>query len=312
MKRFVTKAAIFSLWPLLLVVALPFFADGTTDIWYLRFTTPKQNSMIIGTSIAACGIRPDIVDSVLAANGYDLKLYNYSFTIHTSPYGPAYLKSIENKLDEETRNGVFLVTVDPTSVQETNNDSIQFPENSLCVGKTQNVCLRPNFEYFYESYSGPLINVLKKRLWKIIYKQQEESEYIHANGWLELTRNMDTMAVQKRINASVEEYGKFMPHYKLSQYRYDYLQKTIECLKQHGTVYLIYLPEYRKIRLLNDEIKPGFDSLMTDLAVRNKIVFFNLKNDNGRYRYTDGYHIFKESTKELSREIGEMIVMDKN
>ena len=56
---------IFSI-PILIFSALIVLkADGNLDPFYIRFTTPKQKNMILGTSRAAQGLQPSIFDNVL-------------------------------------------------------------------------------------------------------------------------------------------------------------------------------------------------------------------------------------------------------
>ena len=62
--------------------------DGNTDPYYKRFTTPTNNSLILGVSKAAQGLQPQVFNNIL--NRKDL--FNYSFTISSSPYGKLYLK----------------------------------------------------------------------------------------------------------------------------------------------------------------------------------------------------------------------------
>ena len=44
--------------------------------FYLRFTSPKHNSLIIGTSRSAQGIHPNIIDSILNLEDIN-SIYNY-------------------------------------------------------------------------------------------------------------------------------------------------------------------------------------------------------------------------------------------
>ena len=102
MKKFLIKLLLF-----LSVVILTFgyifsFADGYTDPFYMRFTTAKQKNLIIGTSRAAQGIQPQILNKKL-----NLKFFNYAFTVMHSPFGETYLNSIKSKLDESSKQNVL-------------------------------------------------------------------------------------------------------------------------------------------------------------------------------------------------------------
>ena len=129
MKHFIKKTILFLLVPFLLLVLSFFVADGTTDEFYIRFTTPEQNSMIVGTSRAAQDILPAVIDSVLNNNHLAGASFNYAFTVAHSPYGPAYYESIKKKLNKNSKEGKFIVAVDPWSLslkEEKSNDRNSF------------------------------------------------------------------------------------------------------------------------------------------------------------------------------------------
>src|SRR6056297_1066943 len=139
---------------LLLILLVHFRADGYTDPFYLRFTSKKQNNLIIGTSRAAQGVLPGVLNKRL-----NKSFYNYSFTLGHSPFGPAYFNSICKKIDTSTKNGVFIVSVDPwsiSSIATDPNDQKQFIENDLCVAKLTYVNMNPNFEYFIKNWHGQM------------------------------------------------------------------------------------------------------------------------------------------------------------
>ena len=91
MKKFIVNICLFLIIVLLTILGVFWQADGKTDPFYLRFTTDKQNSLILGTSRAAQGLLPEVLNSKLNRDDF----FNYSFTLGHSPYGPTYLKSIK-------------------------------------------------------------------------------------------------------------------------------------------------------------------------------------------------------------------------
>ncbi|HRD51404.1 MAG TPA: hypothetical protein PKY96_02030, partial [Flavobacteriales bacterium] len=94
MRAFIICLLLFALVPLSAVIAALVSADGSTDAFYLRFTAPKAASMILGTSRAAQGIRPDVLDSSLAVGGWRVNTFNFAFAKGYSNYGPAYLSAV--------------------------------------------------------------------------------------------------------------------------------------------------------------------------------------------------------------------------
>ncbi|HEX8278894.1 MAG TPA: hypothetical protein VF540_09375, partial [Segetibacter sp.] len=193
MKRFIKGLMLFSILPVSLIVLCFFLADGTIDTFYLRFTTPSQNSFILGTSRAAQGLQPDIIDSFLNQNGFASKLFNYSFTVAHSPYGPVYYEAIRKKLDKNTQNGIFIIAVDPWSISSGTkdpNDSTAFEENKLCLATTKAInSVRPNIDYLINSYAEPIFSIYIKRIKNLL---REPPLVLHKNGWLEVKVNMDS------------------------------------------------------------------------------------------------------------------------
>lgn len=312
MKYFINKIILFSLFPFLLLALSFFIADGTTDEFYVRFTTPEQKSMIVGTSRAAQGIQPSIIDSILNKNKQTSALFNYSFTVAHSPYGPAYYESIKRKLDKSSKDGKFIIAVDPWSLslkKEKLNDENIFPENDMAVGKTRHVNCYPNFEYLIHSYSSPLLMIWMTKILSALHIDGKERLYLHKDGWLEVSVSMDSAEVQKRIERKINDYKtNEVPYFHLSPVRYEYLRKTIELFRKHGDVFLVRLPVHANFKDLEDRISPRFDSLMTSLARENNIAYLNFINDSTKYRYTDGNHLYKESGRKLSKKIGEYIL----
>lgn len=312
MKQFFKKIVLFSIVPLILFVAAFFVADGGTDEFYVRFTTPQQNSMIVGTSRAAQGIIPSVIDSVLNNNNTAAKLFNYSFTIAHSPYGPAYYESIKRKLNENARGGKFIVAVDPWSLsigKETPDEGSKLPENDLAVGQTKDVTSSPNFDYLTNAYQYSPMMIWMEKLLKVLHLEGVESLYLHDNGWLEVTVGMDSADVEKRIARTIKKYESDRSlNNRLSAVRFDYLHKTIELLRSHGDVLLVRLPVHPRIKSMEDKFCPQFDSLMNNVSKDNAVPYLNFMPENTAYQYTDGSHMYKDSGKRLSKKIAEFII----
>ena len=93
MKKFILRVILFSTILSAGFLSVFLFAGGKSDSYYLRFTSPRQHSMIIGTSKAAQDLQPSIMDPIVFPDEKDA-FYNYSFNIIDSPFGYIYLKSI--------------------------------------------------------------------------------------------------------------------------------------------------------------------------------------------------------------------------
>lgn len=273
-------------------------ANGYTDPFYTRFTTPKQNNLILGTSRAAQGIIPGVLDSIFKRD-----FYNYSFTIAHSPFGPTYLESIKKKLDENVRDGIFIITIDPWSISSTTespDDSLNFRELDLCLANTPKVDRDPNFLYLLRNLKGNYKDLLFRK---------KAGLYLHDNGWLEVSVTMDSIITKERIAERVDRYKtQNLPFYEFSSLRLTYLKKTIEFLNQHGQVYLVRLPLHPDMMTVDNQLMPDFNTKIQGLAPLTK-GYYDMTLYNENFSYTDGNHLYKESgaivTEMLASWIGD-------
>ena len=285
----------------LLLLAVPLYfvlrqADGYTDDHYLKFTTPAQQHLILGTSKAAQGMRPAYFREVL-----DIDFYNYAFTINHSPYGPTYLRSIKRKVKESAEGGVFVVTVDPWSIStlsKTPNNPIKFYEDGLTLGNMHFVNLKPNPFYFLKNYNYSLLRMLE---------QAPKPVFLHDDGWLEVNVKMDTTSYGKRYRYKIKDYRKNLIKYNYSTLRVSYLRETVEWLNERGKVYLVRLPVDPVLYEIGNEQVPVFDSIMQALSpVSEGYLDMNL-DTTVQYQTTDGNHLYKESGRDASLTVANWI-----
>jgi hypothetical protein len=283
------------------------FADGSTDPFYLRFASPRQSSLILGTSRAAQGIQPKILDEILESDK-NHKFYNYAFTLGHSPYGPTYLQSIKTKINSKTNKGVFIVTVDPwaiSSTKENPNDFSNFREKERILGKVTINNVSPNIQYLLFGFEGSYINILKN-------KYQNTALFLHKDGWLEVDVPMDSVSVNKRISQKIRNYRNInLPLFHFSELRLLYLEKTIMYLKEYGSVYLARLPVHPKMLEIEKSLMPDFDEKINQLVKSRKIPYLDMTNNNEQYEFIDGNHLYKTSGAEVSKKIAEWIMMMK-
>lgn len=296
MKRFLLMTVSFCVIVVAGFLLLLSRADGHTDAFYLRFTTPRQPHLIVGTSRAGQGLRPAVLREELG-----IDLFNYGFTLGQSPYGAAYFESIRRKLDPATRNGVFIVTVDPWCLASTRNvgeDTTRFRELSNIVGTTRWVNVSPNLEYLVENLTGRYYTVLERG---------DGELYLHADGWLEVTVPMDTATVLGRRARRLATYrDDYIPIYIRSEVREMALQRTIQLLKAHGHVYMVRLPVDTAMYALEQAHFPAFDGTMERIA-RQTDGYWDMSPLNAEFRYNDGNHLNKEAAREVSHRVGQWI-----
>lgn len=296
------------------MVITGFLADGYTDPFYLRFTTPQQTSLIIGTSRAANGLHPDVLNRELAGAYANINLYNFSFTLDDSPFGPTYFNAIKRKLQENTTTGVFIVTVDPWSVaarKVEGDDETKFVEKQKCIGKTKWVNLHPNFFYLLNAYNAPYLTILTKKARTTFFASSTQT-LLHDDGWLEVNLSLDSLSRAQWLQENVDIYqNNYLPTYTSSATRQLYLARTIEFLQQHGDVYLVRLPVHPDLCRIDDTFFPGFDLFIDSLSKKYKVPYINFAKDALKYTYRDGIHVEKASGVKLSGELVHAIILKK-
>jgi hypothetical protein len=303
MGSFLYKVCVFGL-PLLILMVIVFMLEGGySDPFYLRFTTPKQSSMIIGTSKAAQGLLPSILESELHSQ-FKMPIYNYAFTLAHSPYGQAYFNSIKNKLDQTGNNGVFILTVDPWSISQKalrNDDESSLDENGRFIAEIDYVSMSPNFEYLLKFYPDPYYHILWRRF-------KPTHQRLHDDGWLEVTVKMDSSSIKRRKENKLKSEMYSNPgEYRFSEIRYSYLKQTIEFLQRHGTVYLVRLPVDSEMLENERIVMADFEDRMRDLQEQYGIRYFDMTVNVDRYTFVDGNHLYKESSKKASFELAHWI-----
>ncbi len=297
MKKFILLSIGFVLATLICFLAILSTANGRTDPFYIRFTTPPQENLIIGTSRAAQGVVPSVLKDKLGVD-----MFNYSFTILQSPFGPTYLNSIKKKLKENTTNGTFIITVDPWSISSSYKDPNNvafFKESELCLGNTHYVNMNPNFDYLINNMKGEYLSILTKR---------NHEALLHEDGWLEVSPNMDAAVVAQKTNNLIAKYQEHgLNNNKFSALRFEYLIKTIDFLKAHGQVYLVRLPVHPRMMEIEEQLMPDFNAKLNEISTLTE-GYYDLTYLNDSVLFTDGNHLYKESGKYVSAVLADWIL----
>jgi len=296
MKIFLKKLIIYFLWLaslLLIYISIIYFRPDLVDAFYYRFTTPKAHSLILGGSRAAQGIQPGIINKTLCLE--ENKIINHAFAIGASSFGPNYLKEITKKLDKSSTNGLFVISVTPSTLandlSDDKDDSTQFFEvqKKLFVGNLKSSSTNPNFDYLLHHWVNkfePFTRIFK---YMINYKGMS---VLHADGWLEVTTNMDSAANNQRIRRSTEENRN--KQLKLSNVRLDYLDKIIRYLDKYGEVLLIRMPVTMQMSEIENLKFPEFDNIIQQIADKNKVHYFNFFSLSGQFLTVDTHHLYKK------------------
>lgn len=319
MKKFISKLFIFLILILVIHILLAMLADGSTDNYYQKFSSPKKNSMIFGTSRAFQGIMPSVIDSILGYKESKKKMYNFAFTITSSPYGEVYYNAINKKLLDDSERGLFIVTVDPWSLSIGKNVlSLENPDTNSVLNETRQFNSSPNFEYLIKKYNKGWGNIALKRVESFFLKKYEKKlnnitgswTYVNDDGWLDVSTSMDSAFVQKKIRSKAKKYMELSLQKIFSNYRFNFLIRTIELLKQHGDVYLVRLPIHTSLLEIENQFMPNF-SLKIDKAINMCSGYYDMNTLNSDFKYIDGNHLHKESGKIVSQLIAEWIIANK-
>lgn len=302
MKKFLLQIGAFIVFPLsVLILTTIYYADGYIDPFYKRFTSPQQENLIIGTSRAAQGIVPYVLK-----NNFNINFYNYSFTISHSPFGKGYFESIKKKLNPKTKDGIFIVAVDPFAITshlkkngEENFDNEKMVTNQITVNTN------PNFEFIFKNHLSP---------WRQIFSHKQTIKnitYLHDDGWLEVDYPWTAEKYATNLESKIKDYRANQMKRIVSKVRIHYLEETIKFLQQHGTVYLVRIPTAKEMFDIENELVPNFNEYILKISKKYNVNYFNCSEDYAIYQTTDGNHLFKPSGIKFTEALCDSIKMYK-
>ena len=274
------------------------FADGKTDPYYLNVTSPKANSLILGSSRGARGLMPSVFNQSIL--GQENRMQNFAFTMVYSPYGPNYLKAIKEKLRKTSTHGLFILEVSPivlsTDIENVNDAQKEFVEQDTFIGNLKSYTAKPNLEYIVRFYNEPFFKIFTNKFFN-------KEVTLHPDGWLHINVPLDEKSIQQRTSERVNFYNQQFAKNKFSPLRFQFLKETIEYLSQYGQVYLVRLPVANEIHLLESEYMPDFDQKMTQLSSQYHIDYFNFTDHASNYKTVDGDHLAIEDAHLVSSQI---------
>lgn len=313
LKLFIQHIVFFSSIVVLLHLGLACLADGTTDDYYLKFSSPKQSSLILGTSRAKQGVIPSVLSA--SVENQDLQFFNFSFTLKSSPFGLVYYNAIKQKIDPETKDGCFIVTVDPWSISEKLADSTKTTDSLSVLYGVSDFTSKPNFNYLYKQFPHGwgriLLNRIEKPILKYYSGQLNTSvtgsfSVLDRDGWLDVYTSLDSSFVKNKEEKRFETYREKSMERAGSRHRTQYLDTLVDFLNIHGDVYLVRLPVHKKMLVIEQQYMPDFHEKISKSISMSKgyLDFSTLPNE---YSYTDGNHLTKYSAEDVSKKIGRWI-----
>jgi len=286
MKKFITKLLVFSIFVVCIIMLLLWRYSGYVNEFYGKFTSPKQYSLILGDSRSFQGIQPSVINKRLD-NDFQTPIYNYSFTIEQVSYGEPFLESIKKKIDPDTKNGLFILSVHPWVLAKREKDDFEnnvFFEDEFLPNNMHFTSMNPNPEFFFRNF--------ETFHFKSVFRKLSQ---VHEDGWMEDSNMTTDTAVQNSWKKKwLASYNKFNNKWETSDYRLAKLNKTIEFLKNHGTVVLVRMPLDKTIVAVEEKFWKDFDSDITTIAKANGIRYFNYARSNSPFVNYDGVHLNKE------------------
>ena len=285
MKTFLIKSLLFLILVTSIVSTVLITSGGYVDYFYEKFTTPKAKSLILGDSRSMQGIQPTVINNDLLNQYFELPILNYSFTIAQISYGPLYLESIKKKLDSTSKNGLFIVTVNPWILSKREKDNEQrgvYFEEGMPPHNMNFVNMDPNFEYFFKNFNYFHFKSIIRRTSKM-----------HKDGWLEESNlPKDSVMLNVLKKKQIDLYTNWSKVWKKSVYRLTSLMETINYLKGFGTVTLIRMPIDKHLLQIEENFWNNFDKDILNLAKKTNVKYINFSKDN-IYETYDGNHLDK-------------------
>lgn len=278
-----------------------FLADGSLGK-YVKLTSSKQSSMIIGQSTADCGICPKILNDDLGNLDIELPIYNYAFSLKHSPYGKCYFESIKRKLNSETQNGLYILEVSPFAFSEDKqfiHDTTFFKEEETFPYNVNNPNINPNFEFIIRNF--------KQIEWiDLLYKKgkpiTDKDGFIYTNHFRPLEKT-DTTKLKRKLS----EYLLKVKKRSHSKSRFIYFLQTIEMLSQHGKVIIVRMPKSSFLIEIENSFHDNFDIKMDSISKEYGSVYLNFGNNLDLFRTTDGNHLYKEDAMSFTKQLADSI-----
>lgn len=304
MKKFLIKISFYIVGVITVLLFLGTYADGNTDDNYRHFTGPKPSNIILGDSRGSQALVPDVLDGKFK----DRKFDNFSLNLTESPYGKVYFEAVKKKLNPDTKNGIFILTVDPWNVSIGNNVKSEkdYSENVSALADVHFYDMSPNYEYLLKHYTRSWFNIFREREAVV-----RSNTYLHKNGWMEVTVDVHPDTLKVREASKIRQYEDFVKTQKVSQDRLNAFEDIIKYLKNKGTVYIVRIPGFKGIMDIENRYSPDFSERIQAIANKNNVKFFDFSSRYNKYIYTDGNHMYKESSKVFTGQIADSILLDK-
>ncbi len=303
MRKFLVKSLVYLLICSLVIISI--YAYGAlknepyVDAFYRRFTRHHNGSIVLGTSRAAQGIEPSILNNVVGED-----FYNFSFTMKQSSFEKSYFEALKafTEWTAYDSSRVTIISVDPWSIREVKSE-----------GSAEE---RVNKEYLASytsqwSYFRPNIKYLLKEKVHLSRLFADRDRYVNDFGRyvIPFDTNYLIKNYTKRAKEVLELYSQ-RPRFvdsEVSDYRLNYLNEIIDYCKEYGKVFLVRIPVTKEMYALENKLQYDFDDLITKISEEKGIPYINLINLSGNYQTVDGNHLWNGEVPRFSKDLASYI-----
>jgi len=257
--------------------------------------THRANSLIMGGSRAGQGLNPDTIQAVL---GREDVMLNFAFNGFHSPYGPSYYRAMQRKVLPETKDGLFILSVNAGLLSDLEQDR-GFREDEFGFYKLYFMNLDPNVEYMLRdlgSERGKQVSPLLRLLSDTRLKQGKRK--LHPNGWMEM------LHASGQATARADERFEGM---RPNPVRLEYLKKTIAYLQQFGQVVLVRLPTGSDYWAHESQAYPHFEEDMQALCDTFGIPFFDYFRESYPFHDINQHHLISAGANAFSADLARSI-----
>lgn len=302
MRKFLLKTSLFFILTVFGLSIILMNFGGYVDYFYEKFTVPKQTSLILGDSRSLQGIQPRIIDRELKDSGFNLPMFNYSFTIAQINYGKPYTESVKKKI-KPSKNGLFIVSVHPWLFTEREGDDLKngvYSERVKPPYNMHSVNANPNLEYFVKNFQYFHFRTIIRK-----------SAKLHRDGWLEESNlPKDSSDLNYWKNLQINMYKDFSKKWTRSPQRVNDFIDMITYLQGNGRVVMVRMPVDVKILSVENNFWNNFDEEMRTISKKMNLSYINCSKSN-KYQTYDGNHIDKYGGVIFTKELCDSIKVTK-
>lgn len=298
-KRFWLKIGLVMLILFVLHAAMIPFVDGNFSLGLYKVSGPQQHNLIIGTSRIAQALKPSTLKEELGVD-----FLNFAIDASTTSYSIMYNNAIREKIDPNTKNGVFILSLDPWTLSRAHDPKtkeIIYTENESALGKLYTFNPPLNIEYLYRDCNTGWGNILITNL------RNNSTVNGHRDGWVEVTRPTDKAFVQARKESKLKARRAGLENVSFSQDRLIALEELIEFLAPKGEIYLVRLPVDPDFVELEYELMPNFNLIVDSITNKYDLDFYDMQYLNTEVIFNDGHHINKEYAPFITQKVAEWI-----